>query len=255
MYVVIEGNTRTHIYREFKVNGAQGNWDRIPAMIYSNLSNKEIDAIRLQAHLVGVRQWDPYSKAKYLNHLYEKKHLSLSQITDFCGGDTREVTNYIQAYNDMEQYYTPILESDQDFDPTRFSAFVELQSNRVYESLVGAGYTKSDFAKWVHEHKLYPLNTVRKLPKILQHEKSKKEFLRSGAQNAIKLLDIPETESILKDAALQNLARELYRKINDLKYEDLERLRKEPSSDEVEILFDARDALNSLCDDLESVEE
>ena len=111
--------------------------------IYDNLSDQEIDAIRLQAHLVGVRQWDPYSKAKYLNHLYDKGHLSLSQITDFCGGDKREVTNYIQAYNDMEKYYTPILESDQDFDPTRFSAFVELQSSRVHEAIVGAGYNVS----------------------------------------------------------------------------------------------------------------
>jgi hypothetical protein len=253
--VVIEGNTRTQIYREFDETKIAGDWSRIPAMIYDNLSDEEIDAIRLQAHLVGVRQWDPYSKAKYLNHLFEKKHLSLSQITDFCGGNKREVTNFIQAYNDMETFYTPTLESDQDFDPTRFSAFVELQSSRVIEALIRAGYTKSDFSEWVHERKLFPLNTVRKLPKILHNEKSRKEFLKSGAQNAVKLLDVPETESVLQDAPIHHLARELYRKINEFKYEDLERLRKEPHSDEVEILLDTRDALNSFCEDLSSVEE
>lgn len=253
--IVIEGNTRTQIYLEFKEMKEDGDWTKIPAMIYDKLSDQDVDAIRLQAHLVGVRPWDPYSKAKYLNHLYEKKHLSLSQITDFCGGDKREVTNFIQAYNDMEKYYTPILESDQDFDPTRFSAFVELQSSRVYEAIARAGYKKSDFAKWVHERKLFPLWTVRKLPKILHNDKSRRAFLQTDAKDAIRLLDIPTTETVLQDAPIHQLARELYKRINEFKYEDLERLRKEPHSDEVEILFDTKDALNSFCDDLIVSEE
>ena len=163
--------------------------------------------------------------------------------------------NYIQAYNDMEKYYTPILESDQDFDPTRFSAFVELQSSRVHEALIASGYNKSDFSKWVHDRKLYPLWTVRKLPKILQNEGSRKVFLHSGAQDALKLLDIPTTETQLQDAPIDQLAQELYKRINEFKYEELARLRNEPDSDVVEILLDTRDALNSLCNDLLVSEE
>lgn len=253
--IVIEGNTRTQIYRDFKEMEETSDWSRIPAMIYDKLSDQEIDAIRLQAHLVGVRRWDPYSKAKYLNHLNEKRHLSLSQIIDFCGGDKREITNYIQAYNDMEKYYTPILDSDQDFDPTRFSAFVELQSSRVHEAIARAGYKKSDFARWVHERKLFPLQTVRKLPKILQNDNSRRVFLNSDAQDALKLLDIPTAETALQDAPIHQLALELYKRINEFKYEDLERLRMEPHSDEVEILLDTKDALNSFCDDLIVSEE
>ncbi len=253
--VVIEGNTRAQIFREFKDQGVDGNWTSIPAMVYEELSDETIDAIRLQAHLVGVRQWDPYSKAKYLNELRNKQHLTFSQIVDFCGGDKREITNYIQAYNDMDQYYTTILESDQDFDPTRFSAFVELQSPRVNEALIRSGYTKSDFAKWVNKRKLFPLATVRKLPRILQNEQSREIFLKSGAQDALRTLEAPPSETALKDATLYQLARELYKRINEFRYEDLERLRKESDSEEVETLIDAKDALVGFCSDVVYTDE
>ncbi|HLB73769.1 MAG TPA: ParB N-terminal domain-containing protein [Sedimentisphaerales bacterium] len=253
--VVIEGNTRTQIYREFKAKGVSGSWDRIPAMIYQELPEEAIDAIRLQAHLVGVRQWDPYSKAKYLNHLRDREHLTFSQIVDFCGGDKREVSNYISAYNDMENHYRKILDSDQDFDPTRFSAFVELQTTRVNESIAKSGFSKDDFAQWVHERKLFPLNTVRKLPRILQNEQSRKMFLRDGAQEALRVLDIPDSATILKDTTLEQLARALCKRINEFRYDDLRRLKSDPESDEAEMLFDARDALIQFCEDISSEDE
>jgi len=167
--IVIEGNTRVLIYRQFLKEGIQGDWEHIPCMVYECLSEQTIDAIRLQAHLVGVRQWDPYSKGKYLNHLYNGQHLTLDQVVDFCGGDKHEVLNYINGFNDMEQYYRPVLDSDAEFDATRFSAFVELQAQRIRDALLRAGFTKTDFATWVHEHRLYPLETVGNLPRILQN--------------------------------------------------------------------------------------
>jgi len=53
--VVIEGNTRALIFREFKKQKVEGDWDTIPSMVYEGLSQRAIDAIRLQAHLVGPR--------------------------------------------------------------------------------------------------------------------------------------------------------------------------------------------------------
>lgn len=83
--VVIEGNTRLQIYRDFNKEGVPGNWQKIPAVIHENLDGRSIDAIRLQAHLVGPRPWEPYSKAKYLDHLRNGKNLTLDQIVEFCG--------------------------------------------------------------------------------------------------------------------------------------------------------------------------
>jgi hypothetical protein len=251
--VVIEGNTRTKIFLEFIEQGVEGNWHRIPAMVYDNLDAGDIDAIRLQAHLVGTREWDPYSKAKYLDSLRNNEHLTFSQIVDYCGGDKHEVNNFLNAYQDMEKYYRPILDSDNDFDPTRFSAFVELQKSRVAEALLKTRFTKSDFSRWVHEKKVYPLNTVRRLPQILKSEKVLEIFLKYNAQEAIKVLDAPTQGESLGEASFNLLARELLKRINSIQYDELQRLRND-AEDEREIFFDARDALMNFCKDLESKE-
>ena len=58
-YVVIEGNTRLQIYKDFLEDDMPGEWETIKAIVYENLDENQIHAIRLQAHLVGPRSWDP----------------------------------------------------------------------------------------------------------------------------------------------------------------------------------------------------
>lgn len=251
-YVVIEGNTRTLIYQEFRDNNVPGSWDKIPAIVYENLSEPEIDAIRLQAHLVGPRAWDPYSKAKYLVFLANCQYLTTDQIVDFCGGNKREVLEYIAAYHDMENYYRPILDSDDQFDTTRFSAFVELQRPRVLEALLKHRFTKTDFSQWIKKGRLHPLRTVRDLPRILENNKSREVFLKDGAQEAIKCLYIPDTTTALADASISHLAQELIKKINALRWEDFKRLKEPAQEDEKEIIFGASSILSDFCKDLKS---
>src|SRR6202049_85369 len=112
-----DGNTRLALYRSFRDEKIAGDWQTIPAVIYNELDEEDIDAIRLQAHLVGPRQWDPYSKAKYLTYLRNKQHFPFNRLVDFCGGSKKAVKESIDAYADIEKYYRPILESDSDFDP------------------------------------------------------------------------------------------------------------------------------------------
>jgi hypothetical protein len=250
--VVIEGNTRVHIYKEFKKKEYPGAWDIIPALVYDNMDNKRIDSIRLQAHLVGPRAWDPYSKAKYLAHLSNHEHLTAEQIVDYCGGNKREVTNYIVAYEDMEEHYRSVIDSDQDFDQSRFSAFVELQAGRVCESLVNTGFTKTDFAQWVHDRRLSPLSNVRKLPRILRDQRSKEIFLKSGADEALKVLDTPSQDSSLDNASLCQLLKSVINKIQKIKYSEVKKLKSEPESEESEIILEAKDEIVGLCGDIES---
>ena len=144
--VVIEGNTRVAIYLEFLKSDVEGNWDQIPSIVYDDLSQEEIDSIRLQSHLVGPRAWDPYSKGKYLHSLYQDQDMPFGRLVDLCGGRKAEVQEYIKAYEDMEAYYRPVLDSDGDFDATRFSGFVELQKKKVKEAIAAANFNLSDFA-------------------------------------------------------------------------------------------------------------
>ena len=243
--LVIEGNTRTLIYRELQ-------WDSIPAMVYNNMSEAEIDAIRLQAHLVGTREWSAYAKAKYLCHLREKEHLTFGELVDFCGGKRKDVEESIQAYRDMEQYYRNILESDDQFDHSRFSAFRELQHQRVQEALHSSGFSKTDFSRWVHEGKFQRLETVRQLPRILGNHTSREVFLKDGAIAAIKTLDMLEKppSTNLQDSTLEMLVTEIYNRINAIPWSDIQRLRGSQALSERDLYYDARDVLISFCRDI-----
>lgn len=101
----INGNTRLAFYRSFRDDKLPGDWETIPAVIYIDLYEEDIDAIRLQAHLVGPRQWDPYSKAKYLNYLRTKEHFPFDRLADFCGANKKAAKENIDAYHDIEKYY------------------------------------------------------------------------------------------------------------------------------------------------------
>jgi hypothetical protein len=252
-FVVIEGNTRALIYREFQRQKVEGNWGIIPCMVYEKLAQRDIDAIRLQAHLVGPRDWDPYSKAKYLDHLRNTNHLTMDQIIDFCGGRKREVLDYIAAYQDMEGYYRPLLTDDQ-FDQTRFSAFVELQRPRVKQAVVNHNFNYTDFSQWVIDDLITPLNMVRQLPRILENPKSREVFLKAGAQEAMKLLDVPAVVDSMKNVSLDDLARELSRRILAMSYGELQRLRANVAGDENSLLCETRDQLIQVCKDIAAEE-
>jgi hypothetical protein len=118
--ICVEGNTRLYIYRSFVTEKIDGDWTKIPALVHEGLEAQDVDAIRLQAHLVGPRQWDAYSKAKYLWELQYKELMPIDRIIAFCGGNKRDVTTAIQAYADMEHYYRPICVAD-DYDTEKYS--------------------------------------------------------------------------------------------------------------------------------------
>lgn len=216
--VVIEGNTRVQIYKELKASGVAGNWDTIRSIVYHNMSEEAIHSIRLQSHLVGPRSWKPYAKAKYVSELYNKQKLSINDIISYCGGNKKDILSLIKAYEDMEKYYRPSLPEGYDFDERKFSYFIELNSAKVLKALSSNGYTKQDYAKWVIEERLTRSDIhPRKLNQILANKSARKEFLKTNAEEAMKLLHIDEGGHDLKGASILSLSDELIIKLNDIK--------------------------------------
>ena len=169
-YIVIEGNTRVQIYLDFKKNKVAGNWNKIRAIVYENLSDEEIHSIPL---------------------------LPMSQIISFCGGKAQEIKKLVSAYQDIEQYYKPMAaELDYDFEYKDFSKFVELQNQRIINSLTKHKYTKKDFTKWVINKNIDVALKVRDLPSVLDNKDAQAEFLRTNLTNAIKKLGIPSNSNI-----------------------------------------------------------
>src|SRR5262245_16577344 len=207
-HTCIEGNTRLYIYRSFVADEVPGDWQKIPALVHEALSLEDVDAIRLQAHLVGPRPWDAYSKAKYLWELQHKELMPLDRLVAFCGGNKRDVTTAIQAYADMETYYRPICDAD-DFDTERYSGFVELQSARVKDAILKAGFTLKDFAHWIRNNNIKNLNEVRQLPRVLPDKKARDVFVKKNMKSALDVLEKPELSAGLKGASIGQLARAL----------------------------------------------
>ena len=253
--VCIEGNTRVALYRSFLQDEVAGNWQTIPALVYEDLDEEDRDAVRLQAHLVGPRQWDPYSKAKYLSYLRNKEHFPFQKLVDLCGGSSKAVKESIEAYSDMENYYRPLLETDSEFDTRRFSGFVELQKPNIKLAIAKAGYSLHDFASWIHNRKIEALAEVRYLPSILKNKKATEVFLKVGAVEAYKMLDRPDLSKALEDAGLSQLSRALAQAIRSVEYKEVQRLRADQSLDTHEYLKDARDLLSDFIDSITVAEE
>ena len=252
-YLCIEGNTRVAIYRQLRGEDREsGNgtdrWNLIPAIVDSQIDDDETHRIRLQVHLVGNRPWDPYSKAKYLHELVQDYKMPLSELVDYCGGSQSDIRQSIAAYRDMEAHYRPIIEEDTSnvFDPTRFSAFTELQKPGIKSSLYEAGYDEGDFSRWIDNRRLAPLALVRKLPQILNNPEAKRIFLRKGAREAVRELDAPDLDTKLREANVSQLARALQEKINTLSYDQSQAIQENPNSDEHLDLHDLMTTIREL---------
>lgn len=230
--VVIEGNTRVQIYKEFCRNNVPGDWEIIRAIVYEDLDESEIHAIRLQSHLVGPRDWDPYSKAKYLNYLSNNRKLPMSQVVSFCGGKQSEITKYIAAYNDMENYYRKNIDDDSEFDQREFSKYVELQNASVKEALIVHKYDLNDFSRWVINGNVDTAMNVRKLSPILKNEEATKIFLKSNISNSWKTLAVEEAEACsLKTVPYDILAAELAKRMESFELKEVESLKNDPRFD------------------------
>lgn len=246
-YIVIEGNTRVAIYKDFKRKQVPGEWDDIPAIVYDGLNQVGIDAIRLQAHLVGPRAWDPYSKAKYLHFLRNSQHLTMQQLVDFCGGREHEIKNYIAAFEDMEAYYRPILSDSSDFDPTRFSSFIEVQRSTVKMALADNNFTLEDFAKWVNDRLIDPQITVRDLPRILKHPEARKKFIDEGAREALKLIHVPSTQN-LGNVSNEDIIKETIYRIQKLGFTDIRYMKSNPDAELSRLFFELLGEVQDTCE-------
>lgn len=228
--VVIEGNTRLQIYKEFASMDPEGPWNEIIAIVYDKLPEENIHAIRLQTHLVGPRDWDPFSKAKYLNQLSNIDKLPMSMIISFCGGKGAEIKKLIEAYTDMVTYYFPEASSaEMDPDPREFSKFAELQNSAVTQALLVHKYSKTDFAKWVVGGNIDTAQNVRRIPAILANLNAREVFMKSTISEAVKYLNIDEKGSKgLSAASMNDLVVELVHRCRDIEFKHIKSLRDDP---------------------------
>lgn len=253
-YVVIEGNTRLQIYKDFIANDEPGDWSKIKAIVYDCLDDDEMHSIRLQAHLVGPREWDPYSKAMYLHYLANVEHMPMSRLISFCGGMSKksEIEHMIAAYSDMEKYYRPLCDDDSQFDIKKFHGFVELQNRNITDALMSRGYTKTDFSQWMIDDKFSTLQDVRRLPEIFKSKKATEVFLKENTREAKKILAVEEiSTNKLKDVPYEIIAQELAKRMINFKVHEINHLRDDSEySDKLDSLIQAYNEVKFILEEV-----
>ena len=258
-YICIDGNTRLAIYKQFKKEGARGDWSKIKATVLKNATQRDIETIRVSAHLVGARQWPAYEKARYLHYLRNEDFMEYGEMIALCGGNKTEIERQIDAYHDMNEYYRDIVD-DNAFNIERYSGFVELQRPKVKNAIFDADLDLKDFGEWIRDGKIYRLADVRKLSQVLGDDDAKATFLDGGPrsiEDAIRVLDQKRpglaAHMTLESASLYDLADVLTQRLTDIPHSEVRDLRSRENDEAVEhvsILENLSDQLRKLLEDV-----
>jgi hypothetical protein len=246
--VAIEGNTRVLIYIKLLEETGDDHWKAIPSYVYSSLKQHDIEAIRLGAHIVGHREWDAYSKAKYLFELYANQKMDFSDISALCGGKQADIEKSVEAYQDMQRYYRPRCEELQKrFDSSRYSSFKELQNTNVKTAITEIGKNISDFSDWVINQKIRINADVRHLKKIFRHNDARNLFLSEGgtAEEAIKLTQ-EEPPPSAKDMSLLDLMLGLKDKLDRITLAEINQIKNSPEGPMAEGLIDVHEKVENV---------
>ena len=263
-FVCVDGNTRLAIYRELSEEGTPGDWATINCLVHDSPEAADIETIRVTAHLVGAREWPAYEKARYLHYLRNVAFMDYDELIARCGGNKTTITQQIEAYHDMNEYYRDV-NADDAFKIDRFSGFVELQKTGIKDSIYRAGFDLHDFGQWIRDGKIYRLADVRKLPRVLGDDTAKDTFVKGGIrsiEHAIVLAEenlrktdmVPSpADTTVADATMAILAEALLHRVKSLPREDYVALRDRQylgAQQEVDTLRDLSDHLQDLLQDV-----
>lgn len=262
-YVCIDGNTRLTIYHELLAEGAPGDWNAISCLILENPEQRDIETIRVTAHLVGAREWPAYEKARYLHYLRNVEFMDYDELIARCGGNRKLIDEQIDAFHDMNTFYRDV-SSDDAFQVDRFSGFVELQRKNVKDAIFSADLGLLDFGNWIRSGQIYKLADVRKLPWVLADEEAKNTFINGGVrsiEDAIAIVEenrrkdtkSPAEKTTVAKASMAVLAQALLEKVKSMPREDYLALRDrnyETADQDVELLNDLAENLLDLLRDV-----
>ena len=188
-FKVIEGNTRLIVYRKLHEKFLDDQvYAKIPAWVLpSDVDPKQVEFIRLEAHLRGVTPWDAYEKARYLFRLSDQDGYSVRKLSALTRMVVRDIENAISAYRTMtEQYLVNYTDPN---EVLRFSYFMEYHSKpRIRDAIARSGFDVSDLCNWIGTGKLPRAADIRDLPDILDSDEAREEFTAKGYDAAMEVL-------------------------------------------------------------------
>ena len=266
-YLCIEGNTRLTLFREFSqsedpetLNRNEQKWKEIPAIIFKSDEVSELNKIRLQAHLVGPRDWPKINKAKFVYELMNNSIMSDDEIQEAVGGTMGELRTLATGYENYINHFVPAVGGDSGDRKIKgkFSGIVEYSKPTIHTE-IGAHLGDDHweiFSRWLLEgNKWRTLSQIRELPKIFLDDEGREEFLSEGGtvDSALRKIDsdknrssdeiFHELEEAVTDSIIREMADRLYKAIEEWDEDEWSRVREE----EVEV-FESLNLLKTKLD-------
>ena len=262
-YTCVDGNTRLAIYRQFlkEQPECQDRWSRIKVVVLEDITQVDIEKVRVAAHMVGAREWPAYEKARYLHYLRNQEFMDFGEMVALCGGNKRDIERQIDAYHDMNEYYRDVVD-DTTFHIDRFSGFVELQKPGIKDAIFDAGLELQNFGEWIRDGNIYRLEDVRRLPRVLADDEAREVFLHGGPRSiekAVKRLEqrddplTPKKKITLDAASFHQLVQVLARRLDEMPYSDVRALKNRDTSevaDQLRAIEDLTEQLQRLLQDV-----
>lgn len=186
-YIVSEGNTRLAIYKDLNSQNNPEPWtNKIICCVLEN--EDDFEDVMAIAHIVGVKEWPPYSRAKKLAYIKKKDSVQYEQILAKCGSSAARgsLELRINAFNHMErvkkffdQNHEECIEGPKPFTPQLFAFFEEYNK---YKSKFEPEFDDIEFAKAVRTGKLVNARQVAPLARMFEKPSYRKRFLSKQFQ-------------------------------------------------------------------------
>ena len=124
---VIEGNSRLAVYRKLRDNNADGEWDLIPCIIISSLTDDQQFAFLNQVHVKGKTQWSAYEKANFA-YVRKAQGWEVDRIAELFGEHVNTIRTRIRSIE--------LMRDNQDTELLHFSHYdVLVRGQGVLKSL------------------------------------------------------------------------------------------------------------------------
>lgn len=265
-YLCIEGNTRLSLFREFSTSPDKATvdrnpqkWKEIPAIIH-DCSEAELQTIRLQAGIVGPRDWPKINKARYVYELLNNSIMSDEDIQAAVGGTMGSLRELATGYKNYIEHFVPAVKGEAGDRKIKgkFSGIVEYSRPNVHTEVhahLGDDHWAT-FSKWLYEGKKWKtLSQIRKLPAIFLDDNAREDFLSEDGtvDSALRIIDTDNNRSsdeiftefteVIPDSIVRELADRLFLEIEDWDEEEWGRVQEE----EVEV-FESLNLLKTKLD-------
>lgn len=248
-YKVVEGNTRLAVYKNHLRDLEPDNkkWKKIKSCIFYDKTPKELDEMRLVAHIMGKKQWTLYAQGAYIDKLINSGR-NYEQVANILGGNSSDVRRKRTAYTDFKEYYSPLFTGpDQGQENERHMSFFDEACKGGVELAFASEFGSAEegkkrLAQWVKDKRITFSNHVRDIPKVFANEEVKNRFLEGeiknfrDAINQVTAADIIEAPADLENTTIEALADELNRRINNLSENEINNLQNDTAHLELDSL-------------------